>query len=55
MADALVALGLSEKDAQKFQQLLAQELNALAVFNCARHRLNMKETQAWIDEGRSGQ
>lgn len=55
MADALVALGLPDEDAPKFQQLLAQELNALAVFNCARYRLNMKETQAWIDEGRSGQ
>lgn len=55
MADALLALGLPDADAPKFQQLLAQELNALAVFNCARYRLGMKETQAWIDEGRSGQ
>jgi hypothetical protein len=54
MADALADLGLPDEDAPKFQQLLAQELNALAVFNCARYRLNMKETQAWIDEGRSG-
>jgi fido (protein-threonine AMPylation protein) len=55
MADALVALGLPNEDAPKFQQLLAQELNVLAVFNCARYRLDMKETQAWIDEGRAGQ
>lgn len=55
MADALLALGLPDVDAPKFQQLLTQELNALAVFNCARYRLSMKETQAWIDEGRSGQ
>lgn len=55
MADALVALGLPGEDAPKFHQLLAQELNVLAVFNCARYRLGMNETQAWIDEGRAGQ
>lgn len=53
MADALAALGLPDEDASKFQQLLTHELNALAVFNCARYRLGMKETQAWLDERRS--
>ena len=52
VAQALAGLGLPVEDAPKFQQLLAQELNALAVFNCARFRLGIKETQAWIDEGR---
>jgi len=52
VAEALAGLGLPDEDAPKFQQLLAQELNALAVFNCARYRLGIKETQAWIDEGR---
>jgi hypothetical protein len=55
MADALVALGLPDEDAPKLQELLTHELNVLAVFNCARYRLSMKETQAWIDEGRLGQ
>jgi hypothetical protein len=55
MADALLALGLPDEDVPRFQQLLSQELNVLAVFNCARYRLGMKETQAWIDEGRPGQ
>lgn len=55
MADALRSLELPDEDAPKFQQLLARELNGLAVFNCARYRLGMKETQAWIDEGRLGQ
>lgn len=50
--EALAALKLPEEDASRFQDLLAQELNALAVFNCARYRLGTKETQAWIDEGR---
>lgn len=55
MAQALSALGLPAEDASKFRQLLAQELNALAAFNCARYRLGTKETQAWIDAGRPGQ
>lgn len=52
MLEAIIALGLPNEDATKFQQLLAQDLNVLADFNCARYRLGMKETQAWIDEGR---
>jgi fido (protein-threonine AMPylation protein) len=50
--ETLAGLGLPDEDAPKFQLLLVQELNALAVFNCARYRLGIKETQAWIDEGR---
>lgn len=52
VAEALDRLGLPAEDATKFEQLLAQELKALAAFNCARYRLGIKETQAWIDEGR---
>jgi hypothetical protein len=52
VAEALAGLGLPDEDASKFQELLAQELNALTAFNCARYRLGMKESQAWIDEGR---
>ncbi|ATQ78670.1 cell filamentation protein Fic [Massilia violaceinigra] len=54
MADAIAALELPAEDTPRFQQLLAQELNVLADFNCARYRLGMKETRAWIDEGRPG-
>ena len=50
--EAFSSLGLPDEDGSKFQQLLGQELNALAAFNCARYRLSSKETQAWIDEGR---
>lgn len=49
---ALACLVLPDEDGAKFKQLLGQELNALADFNCARYRLGIKETQAWIDEGR---
>lgn len=50
--EALACLGLPDEDGAKFRQLLRQELNALADFNCARLRLGAGETQAWIDAGR---
>lgn len=50
--EALSSLRLPDEDGPKFQDLLGQELNALAAFNCARYRLGIKETQEWIDEGR---
>jgi fido (protein-threonine AMPylation protein) len=52
VVEALAGLGLPDEVAPKFQQMLTQELSALAAFNCARYRLGIKETQAWIDEGR---
>ena len=52
VAEVLAGLGLPGQDAPKFHHLLVQELDGLAVFNCARYRLGMKETLAWIDEGR---
>lgn len=52
LGDALAGLGLPDEDESKFQLLLANELNALAVFNCARFRLSFKETQDWIDARR---
>ncbi|MGE4242332.1 Fic family protein [Ramlibacter sp.] len=52
-APAVVAsLALPAADASGFAALLEQELGALADYNCARYRLTMKETQAWIDSGR---
>lgn len=53
-SEVLAMLELPAEDASKFQQLLTQELKALAAHNCARYRLGMKETQVWIDEGRPG-
>ena len=52
VVEALAGLGLPDQDASKFQELLAQELNAITPFNCARYRIGIRETQAWIDEGR---
>jgi Fic family protein len=48
----LAGLELPQEDASIFHQLLVHELDAIAVFNCARYRLGLKETQAWIDDGR---
>ena len=52
LAEALALLGLPDADASKLHQVLVHELGALTAFNCARYRLGMTETQAWIDEGR---
>jgi len=53
IADALVTLGLPDEDIVRFQQLLVQDLNALAEYNCARYRLGMMETKSWINEVRT--
>lgn len=50
--EALASLGLSAEDTAKFRGMLVRELNALADFNCARYRLGIRETKAWIDAGR---
>ncbi len=49
---ALVGLDLEATDIEKLRRLLESELSALGVFNCARYRLGMRDTQAWIDAGR---
>ena len=52
-AQAVVAeLGLTEENAHGFEPMLLDELNKLEVFNCARYRLTLTATQAWIDAGR---
>jgi len=49
---ALEALGLSEQTAPGFKALLVDELKKLEVFNCARYRVTMSATQAWIAANR---
>lgn len=51
-AEAAAASGVPVEDLPKFEQWLAQALDALADHNCARFRLGIQETQAWLDEGR---
>jgi fido (protein-threonine AMPylation protein) len=49
---ALEELGLTEDTAPGFRELLLDELKKLEVFNCARYRLTLSATQAWISANR---
>ncbi|NIM41827.1 MAG: Fic family protein [Hydrogenophaga sp.] len=49
---ALDELGLGEASAPGFRELLMDELKKLEVFNCARYRLTLSATQAWIAASR---
>jgi DNA-binding transcriptional ArsR family regulator/fido (protein-threonine AMPylation protein) len=52
-ADQVVAgLELSVEEKNQFEALLRGELDILALHNCARYRLTMKQVKAWIDAGR---
>lgn len=52
LAQALSALGLDEASAPGFRTLAAQELAALGTHNCARYRLDITATSAWVAAGR---
>ncbi|WP_118180236.1 Fic family protein [Paraburkholderia phosphatilytica] len=52
LEEAVTELGLNDETAPGFRALLVKELTQLEMFNCARYRLPMNVTQAWIDEGR---
>jgi hypothetical protein len=49
---ALDQLQATEATAPGFRELLVGELGSLEVFNCARYRLGMAQTEAWIAAGR---
>jgi hypothetical protein len=49
---AMEKLGLTEDQAPGFPAMLLEELKKLEVFNCARYRLTLTATQAWIDASR---
>jgi len=53
LAQAVAALRLSERETAQFQPLLAQELKGLDVHNCARYRLSLAATRAWVAAGRA--
>jgi fido (protein-threonine AMPylation protein) len=52
MQAALTEMGLTEEQAPGFEAMLLDELNKLEIFNCARYRLTLEATQAWIDANR---
>lgn len=49
---AIAALGLGDDVAPGFEAMLLDELKKLEVFNCARYRLTMAATEAWIAANR---
>jgi Fic family protein len=53
-AQAMAALALPNPDQAPFQALLRKELQSLEPFNCARYRLSIRMTEAWIAKGRGG-
>lgn len=48
----LLKLDLTEESAPTFRDLLADELQKLEVHNCARYRLTIGATEAWVAAGR---
>lgn len=51
---AMAALALPTVDQAPFEALLRTELQSLTPFNCARYRLSIRVTEAWIAKGRGG-
>lgn len=52
LADAIEALHLGDDNAPGFAPLLRDELRKLEAFNCARYRVTMGATEAWIAASR---
>jgi len=53
MEQAVQVLQLSDAQRALFQPLLVQELKGLDVHNCARYRLSLSATRAWVQGGRA--
>lgn len=51
-SNAIAAAGIPPADQEHFKTLLQTELAQLEVFNCARYRLTIGNTQEWIAKGR---
>lgn len=49
---ALTDLKIDRADRAAFERMVRQELAQLQAYNCARYRLPIGRTQAWIDQGR---
>ena len=48
----VAGLDLPAEENVQFEPLLRNELDILALHNCARYRLTLKQVKAWIDAGR---
>lgn len=49
---AMAGLSMSVEERERFLPLLETELNALALHNCARYRLSMKQVANWLEAGK---
>lgn len=49
---AVAGLSIPPADSAVFNDMLKTELQHLAPYNCARYRLQIGQTQAWIEKGR---
>lgn len=52
LLQAAASQNIPEPDQSAFEELLAEELAALAPHNCARYRLSIGKTEEWIANGR---
>ena len=52
VATVIAEMGLLEEDRPAFEAMLREDLEHLEVFNCARYRLKIKQTEDWVSKGR---
>ena len=52
LATAVAQMDIPEKEESAFETMLRKELDHLQVFNCARYRLTIGQTEAWVSKGR---
>lgn len=52
VATAVAQMDIPEKEKSAFETMLRKELDHLQVFNCARYRLTIGQTEAWVGKGR---
>ncbi|BDM21067.1 MULTISPECIES: Fic family protein [Pseudomonas] len=52
VAQVVAGLDLPAEENVQFEPLLRNELDILALHNCARYRLTLNQVKAWIDAGR---
>jgi hypothetical protein len=52
LASTVAQMDIAEKEKSAFETMLRKELDHLQVFNCARYRLTIGQTEAWVSKGR---
>lgn len=52
LATAIAQMDIPKEEKSAFEAMLRKELDHLQVFNCARYRLTIGQTEAWVGKGR---